>query len=252
MDSQTPNVIEEFEKSLALKKEIILIYQMGKVGSCTVSNVLDMLEGFAAFQVHNLNYKYIEQNPGIYGAELGKIIYNKIIEKELPLKIISMARSPIERNISAYFQNLHAEKLRLDVDFLINDFLVNYFHFVPLRWFDNEFNPVTGIDIYSQPFDHIKKYDVMKKEQFQVLLWRTDLSNDLKEKVLSDFLGIENIHFEDNNVSATKKYSDKYREFVKNFHPDKEYLDKMLDSQYTRHFFSSEEIQQLYKKWENK
>ena len=101
----------------------VLIYQMGKVASSSIFHSLKTTTDFNAFHVHRLNPKHITRvreghlqrgdSPPIEDEE-GLYLYENLIKPcRTPIKIISLVREPISRNISAFFQNLQSyERLK--------------------------------------------------------------------------------------------------------------------------------------------
>jgi hypothetical protein len=159
-------------KLYATKKIPIIIYQMGKVGSSSVMKSLQKRAIWPLFHAHFLlkianNRSFY--NPKVYEilhlkrneerqVRLGEFLYKKLIVPKKQLKIISLTREPIGRNIAAFFQNFEREtgkkyELSNFTPQELMDIFVNYYpHSIPLDWFDNYFKPFLGIDVYEYPF----------------------------------------------------------------------------------------------------
>ena len=108
--------------------------------------------------------------------------------------VVTMVRDPVQRNVSAFFQNLEsaedvwvAEELRRrdadDVaDELVGRFLEAYVHADehpstdanPLTWFDDELKPVFGIDVFATPFPTSRGYDTYRSASARLLLIRLE------------------------------------------------------------------------------
>ena len=81
------------------------------------------------------------------------------------LKIVTLVRDPIGRNVSMYFHDLHYwlayyfSEVRPDRDGarrnrpLIDCFRETFDHRYPLDWFDKELKRLSGIDVYEHAFD---------------------------------------------------------------------------------------------------
>lgn len=187
--------------------------------------------------------------------KLGLHLHKHICEKKKPAKIISLVREPIGRNISAYFQNLDAFKrienahTRFDIDELINDFLKNYHHRVPLEWFDKEMKPAIGIDAFSHEFPKDIGYKIIHEQPYDVLIMRHDIEDKRKAEIISDFLHLTNFSIQKKNISSQKKYAGAYYQFLNKVKLPPEYVDELLNSKYTRHFYSTEMIKAFKEKW---
>lgn len=244
----------------------VLVYQMGKVASKSIAVSLSEHVGLRVFHLHLLDPAYYQEavrsqriltgyQDVSHLIEPSRIVFDGLVRIGHKLKIISLVREPIARNISAYFQDLdswlrvyHAHT-RVSLDDLMQKFKESYFHHEPLRWFDEEFYGATGIDIYKTQFRYDLGYERLSTEQFDVLIIRHDLSDELKAKLIGELVGIEGFQLTRNNTAETKPYRDCYRMFLKSIRLEKEYVDKMLDSKYTRHFFSPNERERLRRHW---
>jgi hypothetical protein len=63
------------------------------------------------------------------------------------------------------------------------------------------------------------------------------------------FIGVNNIQIIDANVSSDKEYHMVYRQFQEDIRLPGDYLAKMYESKYARHFYTQDEIQSFKAKW---
>lgn len=243
----------------------VLVYQMGKVASSSVYFSLKNTGRFDVYHVHRLNPRNIrnfQQRRARAGTDLpvepqGRLVYEKFIRSDRvpPTKIIALVREPIGRNISAFFQNLHLfvkpfdPQAIPDVERLIPEFFEKYDHDIPLTWFDDEIRATTGIDVYQHPFPHAVGSQVIDAPPYHLLVMRHDLDDRKKETCIADFLGLETFRLSRANESASKAYSAIYKEVTRSIRIPDDYADRMLDSKYTRHFYSPEEIRAIRTRW---
>jgi hypothetical protein len=116
-------------------------------------------------------------------------------------------------------------------------------------WYDTQMKPVFDIDVYAQPFPHHQGHEIYHgKNNSRLLVLRLEDLNRVGQKVLGDFLDLEQFELVQANVSEQKGYADLYREFKKLPLPAS-YLEKMYSSTYARHFYTDEEIHSFYQKW---
>jgi hypothetical protein len=124
---------------------LVFVYQMGKVGSKAIAKSL--YECWPGPVVHGHAVKRINcMYPDV------SALYWRFLRNPRPLYVISFAREPISRNISAYFQahGRNEQLLRRNSAYLKKHFLSHYNHSLVLRWFDKFFAPWTGIDVYQK------------------------------------------------------------------------------------------------------
>jgi len=255
------------------KKSSILIYQMGKVGSSTIEKSLKSAAiKEPVYHIHflsNEGINFAEQ----YYRELNcglprHLIRSKMLREAITSssgnswKIITLVREPIGRTISNLFQNVqdaHPQfinkngtlKITQVTDYLIqcfNDF--NEADDFTCSWLDKEVNKVFRIDTYSYPFDQNKGYSIIQKNNIEILILRMEDMNNNFNEALSRFLNISKpIIMEKANIGKKKKYSNDYKSVVGNIKISDQICDKIYQSKYVQHFYSSEMIDSFFKKW---
>lgn len=242
--------------------ETIFIYQMGKVGSTTLENSLPNAIHVHAFYSKNntcpvrmkglakFGFKYF-----IYRTEQELVDYllRRAFKKRKNTKIITLVRQPIRRNISMFFHDLDAYLFAAHTncmntrsaplitryqktDMLFDVFGCEFDHNYALNWFDREFLPMTGVDVYKHSFDTEKGYALITECQIEVLCLRTDkLSENVN--VLSDYLGNQ-VEILSANKANDKWYGELYQQFVQTYTPSVALELKLKESKFVKHFFS--------------
>jgi Putative capsular polysaccharide synthesis protein len=244
----------------------VIVYQMAKVGSSTVTWALRDAGIPNVFQVHLMHPDNIRR----FRTKLlklgwvrfrtnvdfnGGFLYKDIIEPGRKAKIITLAREPIGRNASFYFQNLHAlwhahdAHESVELSRLLSGFRDKFDHRSCLNWFDYEFKPVMGVDVYEHEFPHDAGHVRIKTDRYDILVMRSDLADSSKKRCIEEFLGVEGLSLAPKNVGSQKPYAAAYRKFLDALELPEAYVNDMLDSKYTRHFFSPDEITSLRAKW---
>ena len=162
-------------KVKVLKRDLVLIYQMGKVASSSIYNSLKDKKN-VTYQIHRFDEDYIKEvndfNKNKSGFSESKIVDERSVRiKKLflkkpskPIFLISLVRDPIERNVSAFFQNknhLAKNYSYANTQDLIELFYNLYAHETPLIWFDKEFKKTTGVDVYDFPFNKKQKHTIL-------------------------------------------------------------------------------------------
>lgn len=242
-------------------KTPVIVYQMGKVGSLSVMRSLRACGVTPVFHVHRLHPKNratmrkVMQNNAWSEEPEAAWIYQHILQKQRPTKLISLVREPVGRNISAFFQNLEVitglskEIVANHADTLYACFLSTYHHHVPLTWFDVEVHETLGIDVYAQPFPKEQGYIELRNGPFELLVLRAELPDADKAAAIQQFLGLRQFKIVRENVSRKKWYADLYNHFKQHLKLPLDYLTEMSAAKYTRHFYTDEEIKQMTKRW---
>jgi hypothetical protein len=248
----------------------IVIYQMGKVGSTSILRSLRRHGIGPVFRIHalareNLHLLYPRHyEPGHpvvcadyrrYGL-ISRQLHRYIRAKHKPVKVITPVREPIARNVSLFFENLLEYHLppgtcldRLTPHELETIFLRDVRHPVPLDWFDLEMRPMLGIDVYAHPSPRKTGYSCIGRGNIDLLLLKIKIDDRLKERAIADFLGLGNFALEDYNVGQEKPYAGAYHRFVETVRLPAWYLETMTRSPYTRHFYTTGEIDQMWARW---
>jgi SAM-dependent methyltransferase len=147
------NTNEELYETLKSKKKLVLVYQMGKVGSASIKTKLKEYDDLAVYHIHRLNKKtndlMIKMHLNNCNVELAlqerkwKEISTFLQSEKPNLYIITAIRDPIARNISAFFQNYDFKQQKeSDVSSLVYKFMNEYPHQLPLKWFDEQIKEV--------------------------------------------------------------------------------------------------------------
>lgn len=267
--------IYQFERSPLRRKEPLLVYQMGKVGSSTVRRSITASN--LDIQPYHLHYMSgIDYMVGLCRAQslplqdhiLSSIYCKKLIRRKKAdgkkINVITLVREPISKNISQFFQNIevsypeygYSEKAnRLSPDELVLDliafFIQNFRHDDPLVWFDQELKQFMNIDVFETDFPHEKGYQVYENESFRVLLIRLENLNTCIAEAMGCFLDIEDFKLANENISSEKEYADLYKKMKKKIKLPDTYIEKMYSSKMAKHFYTEREIKAFEMKWRN-
>ena len=250
------NILRIFKYNYLFNKfdSFIIIYQMGKVGSKSIHNSLLSNANIIipVFHTHSIRHDsmYIDI----------KKIFRKINIYRDKVKIITITREPISRNISSFFESIKIfmPNINLDsingnnseqiVEQLIKNFFSKFHHTYPLTWYDVEFRNTTGVNIYELELGKKRIYCI---DNIELLILRKEDDDKFKEDLIREFFDLEKFNLENVNISDQKKYSNIYSTFLKTINFPKSYLDEMYNSKYTKHFYSVNEIKKFREKWEN-
>jgi hypothetical protein len=259
--SRLKNYLRRKFRKLKFGNQAFLIYSMGKVGTTTVYSLLKkQYPAIPAFHVHFLSDFWVKEKLPSLDKEfhsnitLAEKIHASL--KQLPghkIKVVTMVREPMVREISDIFENwkglLHVNSIgELTIDQLKKYLDANDHEFV-LNWFDTEFKAYLGFDIYSVPFNKEKGYSIYKTPKADILCIRTDKMNDCLVNAMKEFSGLDLVLSGSANTSENKEGKELYKELSKNYKAPKEKLAALYGSKLVTHFYSEKEIDELVKKW---
>jgi hypothetical protein len=176
---------------------------------------------------------------------LGLCLRRELLERGGRAAIVTLVRDPIARNISSYFehldfiwerQNAHES---VSVDLLIEGFRTRFPHHEPLTWFDDEMLRVTGLDVFEQKFPECGHL-IVRNENVELLVMKSELPNTMKAAILSN-VACRPVSLSVANSTSTKPKGAVFQEFMNKLRLDARYVDEMLESRYTRHFYTEPE-----------
>lgn len=241
-----------------IQRKTPVLYTMGKVASSSLTAGFNRA-GLPCHHIHNLNLEVLLAlaKPSIDAGclplkHVSQSMAHKQDYREHPEQFlfISLARDPIARNISAFFQNLYISEQKSgeksDVNTLLKEFNSAYPHTLPLLWFDKQFREHLDIDIYQHDFDKHKKYLYLPTKN--TLLFRIDCPRSDKEKILSKLFK-RSIFIPKINVGARKDYSERYKAFKANAKFDEKFLNQTYNSDYCRYFWTEQERAEMRDSW---
>lgn len=266
-----------YQRGIDPAREPLIIYQMGKVGSSTVYDTLEQqCPQFQVFQVHVLTGDWIREVQAQYRAasrDHGRPMLDEHVlasrylatrirrERGRRWKVVTLVRDPVARNVSTFFEAFdvyfssaaaanggiageHAESLR-------RRFLEEFgeCHRVPLVWFETHMAPVFGVDVYREPFDTDAGYQILRGDDCDLLILRTEDLRAAMRPAMQRFLGVEVPELRSSNVSADKSYADQFAQFKRGLELPDTYLDEMYGSRFARHFYTADELAAFRERW---
>ncbi|WDE03939.1 hypothetical protein SG34_021590 [Thalassomonas viridans] len=254
-------------------EDAIFIYQMGKVGSTSLEHSLVngvhvhafysknhtcpvRLQGLAKFGIRHILYRARQ--------EFVNYLLRRTFKQRKRTKIITLVREPVARNVSMFFHDLDAYLFSAytncvnsrskplatrtqDADLLLEVFNQEFNHSYPLNWFEREFLPMTGIDIYKYPFNTDQGFVHIIQGNIELLCIRTDklaLCGDMLEQFCA-----QPVELLSRNVAERKWYAEVYQQFLLDYQPDKQQLNKIFNDKFSRHFFNEQELESLMVKY---
>ncbi len=264
------------------EKPPIIVYHPGKVGSSTL-----------AYSLGACGEAYIYQMGITYASKLSGMPDMKrslldCIDSIPKLKMITLVREPISKDLGHFFQKIDWElndagwflKGIVEQDFQRS--FLNYLSVVTpfdftennrkkefcerlichidaigqmnrngafWGWYEEELKNNLGIDILSEKFNTEKGYSIIEHGNIELLVLKLEKLNSL-EDVIGSFVGNSMFKIISTNQGESKSYMYAYRQFMEDVILPQEYIDFYYkDNPYTNHFYSESERNTFYEKW---
>ena len=240
----------EYEK---LNDLDIIVYCGGKCGSSTLHTTFKN-NGYKSYKIHDNNYFKFLCNT--FKKDTNKTIFDVIdfnVKQRKNIYIIDSYRTPIERKISAFFQNIGkyiSNYTKKTVEELISIFNEKILYNL------EEYHSIDeALDHYNVPsfnyFDFEKKYNIIKKDNITFVKLRF---NDIHDwtTILSEIFE-KNITIYNNNLTSDKIINKLYNEFKEQYKVPEKYLNLYLLNDSAFKIYNSKEEQNKYiNYWKNK
>ena len=224
----------------------VLVYQMGKVGSSSVTRSLSRQYSGVVLQAHYFNSNHRDWRV--------RRLYRWVMQGVNPLNVISLTREPIGRNISAFFQNFEKHtgvpyhQANFSLEELKTIFLSRFADGRPLQWFDKNIKANFGIDVYVNSFPE-GGFATYCNKNIRLLVMRSELNDKTKIKAIRNFLNLDEFQLVNRNISAQKIYASTYKEFKRNVKLPSNYVDRICKSKFFNYFYEQDVIHGVRKKW---
>ncbi len=176
-------------------------------------------------------------------------------------KVISLVREPIDRLCSLFFHfmgRFHHDWLCDDVQYLDTQRLLSVFEKLQesylknemlVTWFGCELQRAFGINVFDKDFDTEKGYQFYTGPKADLLLLRLENLNECYQKAFQQFGGIRLPELFISNRSQDKGYDGIYSHFKQRVTFSAEYIDRVYELPYVRHFYSRDEIAHWKNRW---
>jgi hypothetical protein len=182
-------------------------------------------------------------------------ILRAYVRTEQPLRVITLVREPVANNVSMFFQQrrryIRPGRAAVDYDpeLEVAVFLERYIHTRPLTWFDAEFRPMLGVDVFATPFPRERGYATVDQGRVRVLILKTELDDEVKASAISEFLGLNDFEIVRSNVTSEKSIGSQYEAFKRQLRLPVGLLNKLYDSRFTSHFYTKDERARYRQRW---
>ena len=247
-----------FRLAQAVGRSPVYVYQMGKVGSSALVQLVDSVPGFFAIQAHRLmpdrckeiQARFDSGEHYVSDMRFEQWLFRGLVSGgEKPVRIITAVREPMAHSYSAFFQNIrrstHGEvesAASADLGALRRHFLEWKELGGALTWLDLEASRLTKTDLLAQPFDKALGWGRVDHGRFSVLILKSELDDARKREAVGDFLERVPGPLSRANQASDKQYAKAYRRFIETVKLPAERAKRFARHRYTQHFYTDAEI----------
>ena len=249
-----------FDLALA-QPRLLLVYQMGKVGSRSVAKSLKSA-GLWPLHVHSLG----GQTPAIradYRKRNAPYPYHMYLEGLLRgclslglgrqrIKVVTLVRDPIAREISRAYQlaewdggstdDAAAMAARLAERLSDPGALDDCY-----SWFDDEIKERLGVDVLAEDFDRARGYARLAGERADVLVLKLE-KLDALWPVIGAFVGREVVP-KMVNVRSAAANGATYGRVRSTLSWPRDHVARLYDNPWVRHFYTADEVAGFIERW---
>lgn len=252
--------ITTYRRHEALSGKIVIVYTMGKVGSSSVYYTLMKSFPFRKiFHNHFLSSEWLTERlpntPFMRNIRLAKPTLRAVDRPDQEIYYICMMREPIGRDLSNVVQNYNHNEIDIHNTSLgdLIPQIASDNHMFFEDWFNTDFTGHIGKAVISFPFNPVEGFSIHRIDQRKhLLLLKVEAIDDVFEKAISEFLGVQvdpQFRF---NESSEKSEADFYKALKKSYRLPRNKLKKIYDSNIIKHFYDKSERAALIEKWVSK
>jgi hypothetical protein len=262
-----------------VERKPVFVLQMGRVGSASVAMAVrrayqSLFLDMPVYHTHYLAHYDLIVERATHDLQDASGVQSDIervdkqdqeqlftyIKNRQPVKVISLVRDPIARNVSTFFyafpsfvadwkeqeaqQALSAQRLNAIFE------SKQQFTQTAFNWFDEQLKDGLDIDVYAVPFDKNKGWQVYKKGIIELLVIRMEDLHRTGEGALREFLHLPHLKMVKVNTGEEREAYEMYRRFM-TYPVSQDYLKKNYATQLARHFYTEEEIECFMTRWRN-
>ncbi|HEY0153580.1 MAG TPA: putative capsular polysaccharide synthesis family protein [Longimicrobium sp.] len=177
------------------------------------------------------------------------------------LHVISSTREPVGRRLSGAFFRSRKGPEPISVESALARLMEEPAQGGPMAgtrwweldaWFDRNVKETLGIDVFAEPFDRERGWQIYEGEDARLLLVRQESFARLPEAA-SAFYGLPApAAIPHANAGEHHAYRGSYREAREKMRVPAALLDTVYSARYARHFYSDTELQAFRRRWEER
>jgi hypothetical protein len=235
-----------------MNQTVVFIYTPPKVGSTTLVTSLRISAPYKLTVIHMHDEVMLEVLTGVQNVTILDIIkYNAYIGKKV--YVIDVYRSPIERKISEFFENLahyHFNNTEENINNYNISRIINRFNSLfPYLSYEEYYQDKYEIDL-PELFDFEKKYLIQEKDNVTYIKLRLKDSNEWN-KILQEIFGV-NIVIITDYKTENKSICNLYNRFKNEYRIPSNLLETINNCKYLNYYYSVQEKEEYLNTWSQK
>ena len=119
----------------------------------------------------------------------------------------------------------------------------------PICWFEQHFDPVMGTCFQKMHFNKNRGYSTFRKDGMDVLVIRFEDLAKIGQKVIGDFLEIEDFKMKRDNISEKKEVGAIISSSIKHLNFSRGFLEKIYNNSYCSKFYTEKHIDDFMKRY---
>ena len=245
-----------------LGRDPVIVFTLPKTGSSAVATSLRHLRvARPVQQVHLLSDEGLARAHRSHAAG-GRIGLPKLAQMEAARQaidapgrrpaVITMARHPLTRAVSWFFQSWHqdfpwAAGGRWEPS-QVDDLVARFHERLPValeagdRWFDDELAPVVGHDVFAEAFPRTEGWEVRALERCDLAIVRTEDLDRTFGPVTHALLGTT-VPLRRVNVAEDKVYARLHAELVSRLRLSSAEREAVVGTRHAAHFYTPDEVE---------
>ncbi len=242
----------------------VVVFCMGKTASSAIYRAVRDAIDVPAYKIHLLTPASVARAEAGYrrsapDARPRHIFHAAHLMRHLPTpdhpwQVITLVREPVARAVSDFFQSgRRTGLLRDDAEATARLTRFATTQGIPrsIDWFDAEFAPSLGVDVYRVPFDPDAGFAVIEGPAVRVLVLRQE-GLEVAPHAIASFLGLaQPLEIDRENDAASKEYRAAYDAALRDVRFPAAALDAAYGSKFARHFYSPAELASFRRRWEH-
>lgn len=250
---------KQYHTKFGLDNDLILIYTLSKVGSSSVYHSLK--KQFPYKEIHHIHFlgdtwlNKFKNDHQVFQNNLNNAerMFQLLQKRQWKIKIISLTRDPVARDISGIFQTWQhvfdvSSISQVPAEDIIS-FLSNSDFKYSENWFETDFLEFTGLNVFNEKFDSKIGFQVYKTKKASILIMQLEQLNHIYNDALNVFMGKGNYVLQNENITALRMSGVLNKKVKTHLRLPLEKINTIYSSKYSTTFYSESQIQKFKKKW---
>jgi len=255
-------VRKQYYTKFGLDRDLILVYTLSKVGSSSV--YYSLKKKFPYKEIHHVHFlgdtwlNKFKNDHEIFQNNLKTAdkLFTLFKKKRWNVKIITLTRDPIARDISGIFQ---AWQHIFDVDDInkitsekILDYLNNNDFSYSENWFETDFLEFTGLNVFNEKFDADKGYQLYQANHGPILLMQLEQLNKVYNAAMNAFIGKGEYVLQQENITSSRASGTLNKKVKTLFRMPLNKIETIYNSKYINTFYTTSQIKSFKDRWTKK